>query len=82
MKKSFMLALLDNEIGPEGIDDYVEDWHTSSTEVTLPEYLGMTDEEYSRWVYDANELQKIVQERRAANALREQHHGVRGQKSY
>lgn len=65
MKKIFIYALLDGEVTPEQISDYVEDWHRSSSPGSLHEYLGLTDNEYSRWVRDPNELLKIVEERRA-----------------
>ena len=31
---------------PEEIDDYVDLWHESDSQLSLPEYLGMTEEEY------------------------------------
>ncbi len=32
------------------LQDRVDAWHAADTEMSLPEWLGMTDEEYARWV--------------------------------
>lgn len=65
MKKAFIYAVLDGDVGPEKINDYVQEWHelANCTE-SLPDYLGLTEEEYSRWVRDPKELTKIIEERR------------------
>lgn len=34
----------------EQIDDYVEQWHETDTELSVYDYLGMTEEEYFLWV--------------------------------
>ncbi len=51
------------------IDDYIENWHDDSEEEKngpLHSYLGMTDDEYSRFVFGADEaLQGIIAKRRA-----------------
>lgn len=66
MKKIFIYALLDGDVTPEKISDYVEEWHNGAGQgETLHGFLGLTYEEYSRWVSDPNELLKIVDERRA-----------------
>jgi hypothetical protein len=31
----------------DGIDDYIDDWHNGISDLTLAQYLGMSDEEYS-----------------------------------
>jgi hypothetical protein len=33
------------------VDDAVDEWHTGSFDCTLPEYLGMTREQYAAWVH-------------------------------
>ena len=50
-------ALLDD------IDQYVAAWHSSDLEVSIHEFLGMTQEEYFRWIEDASILPAIVNSR-------------------
>lgn len=47
-------ALLDE------IDDYIERWHNSDSELSIFEYLGMTEEEYFLWVEDDFYLKYII----------------------
>lgn len=42
------------------IDDFVEQWHANNIPGTLSEYLGMTDDEYFRWIKDPECLQEII----------------------
>ena len=63
--KTFMDALLAGEVTPDQISDHVGAWHESDSTQSLHEYLGMTEEEYSRWVMGTvDTLQKIIEERR------------------
>ena len=34
------------------IDDLVDQWHDGDYKVTLSEFLGMTNEEYSQWLFE------------------------------
>lgn len=49
------------------IDDFVEQWHEGEEQSNGPihAFLGMTEEEYHRWVIDPSALEAIVQARRA-----------------
>lgn len=47
------------------IDDAVSEWHASDSELSLPAYLGFSDEEYKRWVEHPECLEAII----AENAL-------------
>lgn len=51
-------ALLDD------IDDYVQAWHENDIEMTIFDYLGMTQEEYRLWVEEDNMLRYIVKAHR------------------
>ncbi len=44
----------------EEIDDYVKEWHDSDTEMTIHEFLGMTQEEYFLWVENDCILKYII----------------------
>jgi hypothetical protein len=47
------------------IDDYVARWHNglAGQDCQLHEYLGMTWEEYARWVLDPDLIQEIIDAR-------------------
>ena len=47
-------ALLDE------IDDYIDQWHGSDSELDLPEYLGMTSGEYAAWIEEPKSLRFIL----------------------
>lgn len=64
----FMELAVAGKIPASEIDDWVELWHDAEEEnyPRLHEYLGMTEEEYKRWVVnDAHEIEYILDERRA-----------------
>ena len=44
----------------EDIDDYVDEWHESSTDESLAAYLGMARNEYALWVEQPDSLRLIV----------------------
>lgn len=48
----------------EDIDDYVERWHNSEINLSMQDYLGMTEPEYGAWVMDPECLPWIVMARR------------------
>ena len=47
---------------PDDIDNYVDAWHDSGPDETrkLHEFLGMTWDEYARWVEDPTCLRQIL----------------------
>jgi len=47
---SFYQKYLRNEVLFDAIDDYFELWHVSSSNKTVYEFLGLTREQYFRWV--------------------------------
>jgi hypothetical protein len=66
----FMDLAVAGKISASDIDDWVESWHEGAEEKEkeyprLYEYLGMTEEEYVRWVVCAGALENILDERRA-----------------
>lgn len=42
------------------VDDYVEKWHDTDTDISIFDYLGMTEEEYLLWVENDFYLKYIV----------------------
>jgi hypothetical protein len=63
MVKTFMERYLAGEVEPEDIDDFVDEWHEGEYATSLAEFLGMSDDEYWRWVKDASVLPDIRAER-------------------
>jgi hypothetical protein len=63
MSRTFMERYLADEVGAKDIDDFVEEWHEGEYAASLAEFLGLSDDEYWRWVKDANALPKIRAER-------------------
>lgn len=45
---------------PEDIDDFVDEWHDSDSEVSLSEYLGMSSDEYESWMHAPDTLNAII----------------------
>lgn len=48
------------ELLPEEIDEYIDMWHESTTEIGLHEFLGMTEKEYALWVAKPKILPFII----------------------
>jgi hypothetical protein len=44
----------------EEIDDYIDSWHESDTDLTIYEFLGMKKKEYALYVEDESYLAIIV----------------------
>jgi hypothetical protein len=61
--RTFMEQYLADEVEAEDIDDFVDAWHEGEYTASLAEFLGLSDEEYWRWVKDANVLPEIRAER-------------------
>ena len=58
---SFVSDYLKGKVVPEVIDDYVKNWHEDPNEKrSLPETLGLTEEEYKSYVEDSSSLSKIL----------------------
>lgn len=44
----------------ELINDEINNWHNSDSAISLHGYLGLTWEEYGRWVENSNYLETII----------------------
>ena len=60
MSKSFVDLCLAGEVLVDEIDDFVDRWHDSDSDLELSEYLGMTDIEYKTWVERPNAINCIL----------------------
>lgn len=67
--ESWVNRCLAGEISMTQIGEYIEYWHGNATGKTLPEFLGMTDQEYGRWLATGEDstLREILDAHSAAN---------------
>lgn len=63
-EKTFIEAYLAGEASLDNLDAYIEFWHTHDTGNKLHEFLGLTSEEYARWLKSGAELQDILAARK------------------
>jgi len=62
-KKSFIELILSGKTSVEKIDDFIDEWHENPSELSLSQFLGLTEEEYAVWVRDPSALPGIVDAR-------------------
>ena len=60
MSDTLIDRLLHGEAFLDDIDDYVDEWHESTTDESLADYLGLTHNEYALWVEQPDALRLIV----------------------
>ena len=46
------------------MEDRIKEWHICKCDVKLSEYLGISDEEYSRWVENPCNIPQDIKKRR------------------
>ena len=56
----FITKCLIGEAFLEDIDDHIDDWHDSDSDLSIHEFLGMTHAEYLLWIKDPDCLPQIV----------------------
>jgi len=60
---SFVTDLVSGKATMKDVDDYIDHWHSSNSELSLHEYLGMTQLEYEFFVhtntYDTKKTKSI-----------------------
>lgn len=62
---TFIEDVLSGDARLDDVDDYVERWHTAPREspiakMQLHEYLGLTRDEYGKWVEQSAYMKSIV----------------------
>jgi hypothetical protein len=69
--RTFFSLYSDGLITGDPIDDFVEAWHNSGDDEnrSLPEYLGMTDDEHAVWLMSHGALPSIPAARRDRRPL-------------
>lgn len=53
---TFMEAYRLGKVEYRDVDDYIEQWHNSDEDISLSEYLGMTQAEYNVFMLDPDKL--------------------------
>jgi hypothetical protein len=66
-----MALALSGHVLADEIEEFVEAWHNSTSELEIHEFLGMTFEEYSLWVTDADSIAIILTARHGDKPLKE-----------
>ncbi len=61
---TFKEKYLAGEIEFEAIDDFIEEWNSSSTPETLAQFLGLNEEEEDVWIEESDEALKELLDRR------------------
>lgn len=57
---NFIEKCLSGEVLFDDIDDFVDEWHDGDSKLSLYQFLGMTESEYSLWVADPEVLPFVV----------------------
>lgn len=70
-ERSFIELALCGEVLADEIDDFVEAWHKSESNLEIQEFLGMSIEEYSLWVSDPDSIATILSARHRGSTLRD-----------
>lgn len=55
MNKFYDLYMQD-KVNIEDLDDFLEEWHRSTSNEEVNEYLGLTEEQYYMWCDDPSKL--------------------------
>lgn len=67
--QTFVDLCLAGNVLLEEIDDFIDQWHASSAEIELHEYLGMTKEEYALWLRVPDVLPYVIKARHDSKTL-------------
>jgi len=57
---TFIEQCLKGDAHPSDVDDWVDAWHEGGHSGTLADHLGMTGDEYARWVENPQFLRQIL----------------------
>lgn len=64
--KTFIDLCLSGEASMEDVDDFVDAWHDGAGKLSLREGLGMSEQEYARWINDPRELSRVIASKKIA----------------
>lgn len=69
--RTFVAAVLAGDAMPVDIDDYIDAWHDSSEDISLPDFLGLTDHEYALWVEQPDVLNFLLHSKKYHRSIEE-----------
>ena len=61
---SFIEQCLSGHALLDEIDDFIDTWHESDSDLELHDFLGMSNDEFSAWVKDSSVLPHIIRAKR------------------
>lgn len=61
----FIDLCLAGKVQPDDIDDFVAAWHDGASSKDIWDFLGMSRDEYGRWMQNPTTLTDILDERRS-----------------
>jgi len=68
-QQRFLDLYLEGHLSADDINDSIDAWHAGSGEQPIYDFLGMTEEEYARWLRDPDALLQIARARKEAQPL-------------
>jgi hypothetical protein len=68
--RTFIELCLEGEALLEEIDDFIDEWHSSSDGREIHGFLGMTKDEYAFWVSEPSSLAYIVAAHKQKRSVR------------
>ena len=69
LEDSFVSLCASGELLLDDIEDSIDEWHESESELEIYEYLGMTQQEYRMWVHDPDLLPFIITARMQGRSI-------------
>jgi len=63
---AFVDLCLGGKVRPTNIDEFVEAWHLGGSKKSIWDFLGLTPEEYTRWVEQPESINAVIEARRSA----------------
>jgi len=63
---TFIEQCLAGEATVADIDDAIDHWHDGDSQLELHEFLGMTLDEYAKWIKNPGYLNQLISSKQAA----------------
>jgi hypothetical protein len=68
-QQRFLDLYLEGQASADDINDSIDAWHAGSGKESIHDFLGMTEEEYARWLRNPDQLPQIARARKEAQPL-------------
>jgi len=70
---TFANLYLQGDVSLDEVDDFVDAWHQGGTGLSLSAFLGLSREEYARWVEEPESLKAALNEKRHGRQPKVEH---------